>query len=206
LIRNAWLLLALPFLAVQTLFGSDLPKTESTDSSETISPVAITNVRISDQQSTEPDWQPWEFLRGKWIGEGAAEVGQGSGYFTFQPDLQNKAWIRRNHSEYPATKERPKYLHDDVMIVYFDPSLQQTRAFYYDSEQHVIQYTVSFPGDHKILTFLSDKQEGAPRFRLTYIRTGAEQMSLTLEMSDPTKPDEFRKIVDGKVQKVVSAE
>ena len=154
------------------------------------------------QQSAEPDWHEWQFLRGKWVGEGSAEVGQGTGYFTFEPDLQNKAWIRRNHSEYPATKERPKYVHDDIMIVYFDPTTRQTRAFYYDTEQHVIQYSATFSADNKILTFLSDKQEGAPRFRLTYIRTTKDQMTLTLEMAQPAAPNKFRKIVEGRLRKV----
>ena len=159
-------------------------------------------VGIVAQQNAESDWHSWQFLKGKWVGEGSAEVGQGSGYFTFEPDLQDKAWIRRNHSEYPATKDRPKYVHDDVMIVYFDPVMHLTRAFYYDTEQHVINYTASFSADGKTLTFLSDKQEGAPRFRLAYIRTGAEQMSLTLEMAQPGKPDEYKKIVEGTVRKV----
>ncbi len=154
------------------------------------------------QQSTEPDWHAWQFLKGKWVGEGSAEVGRGNGYFTFEPDLQNKAWIRRNHSEYPATKDRPKYVHDDVMIVYFDPLTHQTRAFYYDTEEHVIQYTASFSEDNKTLTFLSDKQEGAPRFRLTYIRTTADKMTLTLEVAQPAALNDFRKIVEGQLRKV----
>lgn len=165
----------------------------------------VSCVGIVAQQNPEPDWQAWQFLKGKWVGEGSAEVGQGSGYFTFEPDLQEKAWIRRNHSEYPATKNRPKYVHDDVMIVYFDPATHLTRAFYYDTEQHVINYTASFSVDGKTLTFLSDKQEGAPRFRLTYVRTGAEQMSLTLEMAQPTQPAEFKKIVEGRLRKVAPA-
>ena len=154
------------------------------------------------QRTNEPDWKAWQFLKGKWVGEGSAEVGQGSGYFTFEPDLQNEAWIRRNHSEYPATKDRPKYVHDDIMIVYFDPQTSLTRAFYCDTEQHVINYTASFSADGKTLTFLSDKHEQAPRFRLTYIRTGTEEMSLTLEIAQPTAPDEFKKIVEGKLRKV----
>ena len=164
--------------------------------------VLISSAAVVAQHPSQPDWQPWAFLHGKWVGEGSAEVGQGSGYFTFEPDLQNKAWIRRNHSEYPATKDRPKYVHDDLMIVYFDPAAHLTRAFYCDTEQHVIHYTASFSADGKTLTFLSDPQEGAPRFRLTYTRTAPDQMSLTLETAQPSKPDEFKKIVEGKVKKV----
>ena len=52
--------------------------------------------------------------------EGSREQGQGSGYFTFELDLQGKVLVRRNHSEYPATKDRPTYVHEDPMIVFFD--------------------------------------------------------------------------------------
>jgi len=154
------------------------------------------------QQAAEPDWRPWQFLKGKWVGEGSAEVGQGAGYFTFEPDLQNKAWIRRNHSEFPATKDRAKYVHDDIMIVYLDQPTGQTRAFYCDTEAHVIQYAATFSADNRILTFLSDKQEGSARFRLTYIRTAADKMTLTLEIAQPSAPNDFRKIVEGRLLKV----
>jgi hypothetical protein len=159
-------------------------------------------IGVGAQQDSQPSWQSWQFLKGKWVGEGSAEVGHGAGYFTFEPDLQDKAWIRRNHSEYPATKDRLKYVHDDIMIVYFDPATHLTRAFYYDTEQHVINYTASLSADGNTLTFLSDQHEGAPRFRLTYIRSAPDQMSLTLETAPPTNPNEFRKIVEGRVRKL----
>jgi hypothetical protein len=154
------------------------------------------------QQKPAPDWSAWQFLQGKWVGEGSAEIGQGSGYFTFEPDLQKKVWVRKNYSEYPAAKDRPKYVHEDLMIVYFDATAHQTRAFYCDTEGHALHYTASFSSDGKILTFLSDLREGAPRFRLTYVRTEPGHMSLVLETAEPGKPDEFKKIVEGKVRKV----
>jgi len=154
------------------------------------------------QQKSAQDWSAWQFLQGKWAGEGSAEVGQGSGYFTFEPDLQNKVWVRKNYSEYPATKDRPKYVHEDLMVIYFDGIARATRAFYCDTEGHAIQYTASFSDDAKTLTFISDQQEGKPRFRLTYFRTEPDHMSLTLETAQPGKPDDFHKIVEGKVHKV----
>lgn len=165
--------------------------------------VVCCSIAVFAQTQPAPNWAAWQFLHGRWEGEGSSEVGQGSGYFTFEPALQNKAWIRRNHSEYPATKDRPKYVHEDFMIVYFDPSINHTRAFYYDTEGHAIHYTASFSSDDKTLTFLSDKQEGAPRFRLSYTRTDSDHMSLTLEMAPPGEND-FKLIVQGKVRKVPS--
>ena len=49
------------------------------------------------------------------------------------------------------------------MIVFADPATQQKRAFYTDSQGHVIQYTATFS------TLMSDALSTAPRFRLTYI-------------------------------------
>src|SRR5438132_9833278 len=80
-----------------------------------------------------------QFMQGKWVGEGTNEVGgQGSGYFTFESNLQGKAWLRRNHSEYPSTNGRPAAVHDDMMIVYADAG--SIRAFYTDTENHTIPY------------------------------------------------------------------
>ncbi len=154
------------------------------------------------QQKPAADWAAWQFLQGKWIGEGSAEVGQGSGYFTFEPDLQKKVWVRRNYAEYAATTDRPKYVHEDLMIVYFDKITNATRAFYCDNEGHVINYTATFSDDGRALIFLSDRQEGGPRFKLTYIRDAPGHMSVKLEMAQPDKPDDFQKIVEGKVHKV----
>src|SRR5215467_10878595 len=159
---------------------------------------------LSPQQKEEPNWDAWQFLRGKWVGEGSSELGQGSGYFSFEPDLQNKVWIRRNHSEYPATKDRPTYVHEDLMVVYLNKPTDQVRAFYCDTEGHIIQYTVAFSNDGNTLTFVGDRQESAPRYRLTYVRGEPGHMSVTLEMAQPAKPDDFQKIVEGKVRKLPS--
>lgn len=155
-------------------------------------------------QNAPPNWDAWQFMEGKWVGEGSSELGSGSGYFSFEPDLQNKAWVRRNYSEYPATKDRPKYVHEDLMVVYFDSAGQKTRAFYYDTEGHEIHYTVTWSADGNTITFLSDVTTNGSRFRLTYTKSSPGHMALTLEMARPDKPEEFRKIVEGKVRKVPS--
>jgi hypothetical protein len=157
---------------------------------------------LHSQQSTlAPNWDAWKFIQGKWVGEGTSDQGQGGGYFTFDLDLQGKVLVRRNRAEYPATKDRPTYIHEDLMIVFFDPATKQARAFYTDNEGHVINYAVTFSADGNKITFLSDVQAAAPRYRLTYIRTEPERMTLTLEMAQPGKPDDFQKIVEGAVRK-----
>lgn len=142
------------------------------------------------------------FLLGKWMGEGGGDAGQGSGYFTFEEGLQGKVLVRRNHSEYPAAKDRPAYTHDDLMIVYADPATNGPRAFYTDSEGHVINYLLSVSEDGKSVAFMSDPQDTGPRYRLTYVLTGPDALALTFEVADPGRPDQFRKFLDGKVRRV----
>ena len=140
-----------------------------------------------------------QFMQGKWVGEGTSEMGQGTGYFTFESDLQGKAWLRRNHSEYPGTNGRPSAVHEDVMIVYADAGA--VRAFYTDTENHAIPYRVAFSHDKKTVTFVSDPVAAQPRYRLTYLRLDPAHMTVVLEMAPPDHPDEFKKVVEGRVRK-----
>jgi len=142
------------------------------------------------------------FMVGKWVGEGTSEAGAGSGYFTFEYSLGNKALIRRNHAEYPSTSGRAAAIHDDLMIIYLHASSKQLRAFYTDSEGNTIQYIVSLSNDGKTLVFLSEPSSSGPRYRLTYVVTDPSRIALTFEVASPDRPDHFRKIVDGKVRKV----
>jgi WD40-like Beta Propeller Repeat len=90
------------------------------------------------------------------------------------------------------------------MVVYLNKPTDQIRAFYCDTEGHVINYTAAFSNDGNTLTFLGDRQEGAPRYRLTYVRDEPGHMSVTLEMAQAAKPDDFQTIVKGKVRRLPS--
>ncbi len=79
---------------------------------------------------------------------------------------------------------------------------EQVRAFYTDNEQHAINYEISVPGNGKLVSFLSDAQTGGPRYRLIYAVRHPNRMSVTLEVAQPEKPDQFQKIVEGKVKKI----
>jgi hypothetical protein len=70
--------------------------------------------------NTPAGWGPVQYLMGDWIGEGGGAPGQGSGSFSFKPDLQGKILVRKNRAEYPATKDREAVVHDDLMVVYRD--------------------------------------------------------------------------------------
>ena len=155
---------------------------------------------ISQQASS--GLEPLKGLIGKWVGEGTSEAGAGGGYFTFEAGLNDRVLVRKNHAEYPATKDRPAVTHDDLMIVYVDTATKQLRAFYTDSERNTINYIVTVSADEKNIVFLSDPRDAGPRFRLTYIVTAKDQITLTFETAPPDKPDQFRKFIEGRVRKI----
>jgi len=62
------------------------------------------------------------------------------GYATFEEDLHNKVIVRRNHAEYRPRQDRAAYQHDDLMVIYVDPSFKGMRAFLHGQRGHVIQY------------------------------------------------------------------
>lgn len=158
----------------------------------------------AQQKPSAPNWDAWKFLQGKWVGDGYNEQTQGSGYATFAPDLQNKVWVRHNHAEYPGTNGRPAQVHDDLMIIYFDSPSGETRAFYCDSEGHIIHYTASFSTDGKQLVFLGDAPASGPRYRLTYVITAPERMTVELDMAEPATPDTWQRIIAGRIRKVTA--
>ena len=156
----------------------------------------------AEQTDANVNWDSLKFLIGKWVGEGTAETGQaGAGHCSFEPALQGRVLVRKNHSEYPATKEHSAILHDDLMIIYPDLAKQQLRAFYTDNEGHVIHYTVTSSSDGKGAVFLGDAEPGARRYRLTYALVQAEHMTITFEMAPPGKPDQFQRFIEGKMRR-----
>ena len=96
--------------------------------------------------------------------------------------------MRRNHADYPATKDKQAYSHDDLMIVFreSDESAEGAlRAMYWDSEGHVIRYTVTMFGDR--IVFTSEPRRGAPQYRFTYMRQGADVLAIKFEIAPPGK-------------------
>src|ERR1700733_9372822 len=76
-------------------------------------------------------WAKWSWLIGEWKGEGSGEPGKGDGIFTFKTDLNDKILVRKAHSEYPATADKPAVVHDDLLIVYLDFSGNPSKAIYF---------------------------------------------------------------------------
>jgi hypothetical protein len=141
-------------------------------------------------------------LLGKWVGEGTSEVGAGSGFATFELSLKDKAIVRKNHAEYPATKDHGMVTHDDLMIIYASPGANALRGFYTDSEGNTINYFIKVAADNKSVVFLSDLKDPGPRYRLTYVLTQPDRITLTFEIATPEQPDAFKKFIDGKIRRV----
>ena len=157
---------------------------------------------LAQQPAPGPSVDSLKFLLGKWVGEGSAETGQtGSGYCSFEKGLQDKVIVRKNHAEYPATKDRPAIVHDDVMIIYPDHAKHQLRAFYTDNEGNIIHYTVTSASDGKSVVFLGDNEPGARRFRLSYATLEPGRMNITFEMAPPDKQDQFQRFMEGKLRR-----
>lgn len=128
------------------------------------------------------------FLVGTWTAEGGGAPGEATGSFDFAEGLNGNVLIRKNRADYPATASHPAMTHEDLMIVY--PENGKVRADYYDTEGHVIHYTVNVPATNRAV-FVSDVVAGAPRFRLTYDATVDGQLNGTFETAPPGKPDAF---------------
>src|SRR5438132_13192855 len=94
---------------------------------------------------TKNDWEALQYLVGEWVGEGGGSPDEGSGGFSFTSELQGQIVIRKNWAQYPATKDRPAFRHDDLMILYRQGD--RVRAEYFDNERHVIRYAVQFSPD-----------------------------------------------------------
>ena len=101
-----------------------------------------TTASLAQQSAAAPDWSAWSFLLGSWTGVGTGQPGEGSGGFTLKPDLQQHVLVRSNYAEYPASKDHPASRHDDLMLIYHETPTSPASAIYFDSEGHVIHYSV----------------------------------------------------------------
>ena len=144
--------------------------------------IASASISFAQQDTT---WNKWNWLVGDWIGEGSGAPGQGTGWFSFVPDLHGKIMVRKSHSEYPATKNKPEIIHDDLMVVYLDDTHQPNKAMYFDNEGHTINYTIMYSDTG--IVFTSNRELSAPVFRLIYIPLDKKTVDVKFEMSQDGK-------------------
>jgi hypothetical protein len=131
------------------------------------------------------DWGPLEFLIGRWTGQGSGSPGNGAGAFSFTPDLQRRILVRTSFAEYPSAGGKPGFRHDDLLIVYRENAATPIRAMYFDSEGHVIRYTVEAVANQAIFT--SEGRRTEARYRMTYRAAGPNQLSFRFEIAGPGK-------------------
>jgi len=142
-------------------------------------------------------WNGWEPFLGSWQGTGTGQPGQGVGEFTFEPDLQGTVLIRHNFADYPATKDKPAYRHDDLMVIYSEND--RTLADYWDNEGHIIHYDAALPPGK--LVFTSSSAQAGPRFRLTYAKTGEDTLNIMFEIAPPDNPGAFKTYIEASARR-----
>jgi hypothetical protein len=153
---------------------------------------------LAFSQNDKPNWDAWKMVIGDWTGTGSGNPGDGSGGFSFKPDLQGSVLVRKSHSEYPASQGRLATVHDDLMVVYAEQ--EHTRAVYFDNEGHVIHYTPSFSPDGRTLSLVSDPTANTPTFRLTYVSTEPDVLKINFEIAPPGT-NTFKSYVAGVVHR-----
>ena len=153
------------------------------------------------QQLPPEKWADWQPFLGAWEGAGGGGLGQGSGTFTFMPELQGAVLVRHNYAQYPATRDKPAYRHDDLMVIYPDALGNKTLADYWDNEGHVIHYVVEFTDGARKLVMVSEAGQPGPRYRLTYVKTGDNDLKLTFEIAPPEAPEKFKAYIEASAKR-----
>jgi hypothetical protein len=148
------------------------------------------------QQPPKNAFAPLQFLLGNWVGEGGGVPGQATGSFSFAADLQGTVVVRKSYAEYPATKDKPAYRHDDLMVIYADTTNNQLRAIFFDNEGHTINYSIRAAADGSSIEFLSEAQGQSPRFRFAYQKAGTDAVKLKFEIAPPGKPEAFQTYIE----------
>jgi hypothetical protein len=161
--------------------------------------VAFLLIAFSSAQTPKPAsnfWKDFDFLLGDWTWTGGGKPGQATGTSTFEPEMNGTVLLRKVHLNYPATKERAAFAHEDLLYVYHDPQDSSLRAIFFDGEGHVIRYAVTVPPAGDSIQFLSDAAPSGTRCRMTYTRLAEDSVTEKFEIAPPGKPDEFATYVE----------
>ena len=168
--------------------------------------IALTLVPFLSLQAQQPqstnEWKDFDFLLGEWTWVGGGQPGQAKGVSTFRPELDGTVLVRKTHLDYPATKERAAFAHDELLYVYHDPQDNSLRAIFFDGEGHVIRYAITMAPDGNSVEFLSDAAPAGTRCRMTYTRTGVDSVTERFEVAPPGKPNDFATHVEWVAKRV----
>ncbi len=161
---------------------------------------ALTLITFLSLQAQQPrptdEWKEFDFLLGEWTWVGGGQPGQGKGVSTFRSELDGTVLVRKTHLDYPATKERSAFAHDDLIYVYHDPQDSSVRAIFFDGEGHVIRYALTAASGGNSVEFVSEAAPGGTRCRMTYARTGEDSVREKFEIAPPGKPNDFATYVE----------
>ncbi len=149
-----------------------------------------------------PDiWEGWAFLRGDWVGTGTGRLGEGTGVFSFHPELDGRILVRKNRVEYPSRDGSGlAVVHEDLLIVYPGSSPSGFRAIYFDNEGHTIPYRVALSPAAPSVVFESEgPPAGEPRFRLSYEVSAGGELAIIFSIAPPGQ--EFRVYTSGKARR-----
>ena len=108
--------------------------------------------------------QSLQFLVGDWVAKGDGATGPSGGAYSFKAELNDQILVRHSYAEYGRAGQDER--HDDLLIIYADAPGKPMHAIYFDSEGHVIRYSVK-PSANSVL-FESDPAEPGPKYRLSY--------------------------------------
>lgn len=163
--------------------------------------IFLTAGQILPQTSKAPDpWARLNFLIGEWVGVGTGTPGEAVGGTTFATELDKKILVRKNWAKYPPKQgEKAGLSHEDLLIIYPSPGKSSYRAIYFDSEDHVINYLISFPETPDSAVFETDPAQEGPRFRMTYAL--APDRTLKNVFWIATSGEGFRVYVQGTLKK-----
>jgi hypothetical protein len=164
--------------------------------------VLVASFSARGDPSAAAGGQALGFLIGTWVSEeGGGTPGKATrGETSFQRDVGEHVVVRRNFAEYPAMNGKPAYRHDDLTVIYALKPGAPARAKYFDSEGHVIDYTVTDTGDR--LVFLGDVVSNAPRFRLTYRKLEDGRVAGEFEIAKPQSPEAFERYLAWTMKRV----
>jgi hypothetical protein len=138
-------------------------------------------------QQPPPALSALGFLIGDWEAVGSPP-GE-SGAFIFSSAVQDQVIVRTSYAKYDTRDGRPASRHDDLMVIFVED--HALKADYFDSEQHVIHYSVELRGP-KEAVFLSDEKANEPRYRLTYMLRSDGLLSGQFDVASPGSSDAFK--------------
>lgn len=166
-----------------------------------LSAVCVLSAASLTRIAEAPDvWEGWTFLLGDWVGTGTGKPGEGSGVFSFRPELDGRILVRKNRVEYPARDgSGPGTVHEDLLIIYPAAGGAGFRAIYFDNEGHTIPYRVTLSPALPSVVLESEGAAGEPRFKLTYEVAAGGDLEIAFSIASPG--EEFRVYTSGTARK-----